>query len=317
MKERNENWNYIIIEPAEDRFKGNLINLDNPPVVSFCIPTKNNAAKLRDCLESIALQEYPSIEIVVVDNGSTDNSPEVAREFTDKIYFCEGPLGKLRQLSIERSRGDIIALIDDDIVFPHKNWLINTIKYFNYSNKVSTVWPLNIPPPRAPLSTRLYFNLWKLAMEDQIKRRRGLFGGGNALFVRRYIEEVGGINTTIHWGEDYDWAKKLKNKGYHVIYSTDPIFHNTMGSLWQFIQKQFVGAKTFTTSGFQLMDLSLKDVIYQQIILGTKGMVSGLVRDRDISWSLFPVFVLARIFAYGYTYANNVLNKVFRQASIA
>ena len=126
---------------------------------------------------------------------------------------------------------------------------------------------------------------------------------------RRYIEEVGGINTTIHWGEDYDWAKKLKNNGYQVNYSADPIYHNTMGSLWQFIRKQFVGAKTFTTTGFQLMDLSLRDVIYQQVILGIKGMVYGLVRDKDISWFLFPIFTIARIIAYGYTFINNSLRK--------
>ena len=317
MKTEIADQDYIIVDPSEDTFGGNLINLDNPPKVSFCIPTRNNAAKLRDCLESIMLQVYPRIEIVVVDNGSVDNSLEVAKEFTDNVYFCEGPLGKVRQLSIEKSSGDIVALIDDDIVFPHRDWLVNAVKYFNYSNKVSTVWPLNLPPPRAPLSTRLYFNLWKLTMEDQIQRHRGLFGGGNALFMRKCVEEIGGVNTSIHWGEDYDWAKKLKSKGYQVIYSKDPIYHNTMDSMRQFIRKQFVGARTFATTGFKLMDLSLGDIIYQQVILGTKGMAHGLVKDKDLSWSLFPVFILVRILAYGYTYLHNSFGKIFRQESIA
>ncbi len=312
VKNETSDQDYIVVDPPEDTFGGNLINLDNPPKVSFCIPTKNNAKKLKDCLESIMLQAYPRIEIVVVDNGSADSSPQVAREFTDHVHSCGGLLGEVRQVSIEKSSGDIVALMDDDIVFPHPNWLASAVKYFNYSNRVSTVWPLNVPPPGAPLSTRLYFNLWKLAMEDQIKRHRGLFGGGNALFRRECLEEIGGVNTAIHWGEDYDWAKKLKRRGYQVVYSKDPIYHNTMDSMRQFIRKQFVGARTFATTGFQLMDLSLGDVIYQQVILGAKAMAHGLVRDKDLSWSLFPVFVGARILAYGYTYLRNGVGEVFR-----
>lgn len=297
---------YIIIEPSPDTFSGNAINLDNPPRVSFCIPTLNNEDTLDRCLSSIIDQDYPDIEIVIVDGYSKDNTIEIAKKYTDKIYFDTGTLGSARQTSVEHSTGKILALFDADIIIPHKKWLINAIRYFNYSNRVSTVWPMNVAPPDSRMTTRLYFNYWRLVMEDRIKKRRSVYGGGNALFLRKCIEEVGGINRSLHWGEDFDWAQKLKDHGYQVVYIRDPLYHDTMRSLKEFARKQFTGAETLTRTGFQLMNLSSKDVFYEQVVLGTKGMVKGLVKERDISWLLFPLFVFIRGIAYGYTYVKNL-----------
>ncbi|MCD6099026.1 MAG: hypothetical protein J7K33_00425, partial [Candidatus Marinimicrobia bacterium] len=99
---------------------------------------------------------------------------------------------------------------------------------------------------------------------------------------------------------------KLKDHGYQVVYIRDPLYHDTMRSLKEFARKQFTGAKTFTRTGFQLMNLSSRDVFYEQVILGTRGMIKGLIKDRDVSWLLFPLFVLIRGAAYGYTYVKNL-----------
>ncbi|KAF5430842.1 Glycosyltransferase involved in cell wall bisynthesis [Candidatus Methanophagaceae archaeon] len=304
MDEKNED--YIIVEPSPDRFKGNAIDFDNPPKVSFCIPTLNNEDTLDRCLSSMTHQEYPDIEIIIVDGYSKDKTIEIAKKYTDKIYFDNGTLGSARQTSIEHSSGEILALFDSDIIIPHRTWLINAMKYFNYSNKVSTVWPLNVAPTDSPMTTRLYFNHWKVVIEDRIKKKRSLYGGGNALFLRNCIEEIGGIDKSLHWGEDFDWAQKLKDLGYQVVFIRDPLYHDTMRSLRQFARKQFAGAKTFTRTGFQLMNLSAKDVFYEQVVLGTKGMIKGLVTDKDVSWLLFPLFMFIRVVAYMYTYVRGL-----------
>lgn len=299
---------YILVEPSPEKLNNNAIDLSNPPLVSFCIPTFNNEDTLDRCLNSIINQEYPDIEIIVVDNGSADKTIEIAERYTDKIYFDYGKLGSARQTSIERSTGEILALFDSDIIIPHKKWLVNAIRYFNYSNMVSTVWPMNVAPPGSPMTTRLYFNHWREVIEDRIKKRRGVYGGGNSLFLRKCIEEIGGVDRSLHWGEDFDWARKLKDHGYQVIYIRDPLYHDTMRSLSQFAGKQFTGAKTFTRTGFQLMNLSSRDVFYEQVVLGTKGMIKGLITGKDVSWLLFPLFVFIRAIAYGYTYVKNLTN---------
>lgn len=306
IKKDERNEDYIVIEPSPNTFGGNTIDLNNPPRISFCIPTLNNENTLDRCLNSIINQEYPDIEIIIVDGYSKDKTIEIAEKYTDKIYFDDGTLGSARQTSIEHSTGQILALFDADIIIPHEKWLINAIRYFNYSNRVSTVWPMNAAPPNSSMVTRLYFNHWRIIMEDRIKKGRSVYGGGNALFLKKCIEEIGGVDRSLHWGEDFDWARKLKDHGYQVVYIRDPLYHDTMRSLKEFARKQFIGAETFTRTGFQLMNLSSRDVFYEQVILGARGMIKGLIKDRDVSWLLFPLFVFIRGIAYGYTYVKNL-----------
>jgi len=64
------NDEYIIIESPESRRNGNIIDLNNLPKVSFCIPTLNNEDTIGECLSSIVNQDYPSIEIIIVDGHS-------------------------------------------------------------------------------------------------------------------------------------------------------------------------------------------------------------------------------------------------------
>jgi probable beta-1,3-galactosyltransferase len=55
------------------------------PVVSVIIPTYKSSRTLEKCLESIKNQTYKNIEIIVVDNNSTDNTKEIAKKFTQKV----------------------------------------------------------------------------------------------------------------------------------------------------------------------------------------------------------------------------------------
>jgi glycosyltransferase involved in cell wall biosynthesis len=306
--DETENDDYIYVASSSSKLKHNNVDLNNLPKVSFCIPTLNNEDTLDRCLSSIIEQEYPYIEIIIVDGCSKDRTVEIAKKYTDKIFYDKGTLGSARQTTVEKSSGEILAIFDSDIYIPHKKWLINAVKCFNYTDKVSTVWPVNIAPPGGSLTVRLYFNHWKLIIEDRINKKRGLYGGGNSLFSRKYIEQIGGIRRDIHWGEDFDWAQKLKDIVCKVVYIQDPLYHDTMQSLNEFTRKQFTGAKTFTVTGFGLMALSFSDVIYEQVVLGIKGMIKGLIVKRDISWLLFPLFLVIRVFAYLYTYFENAKN---------
>lgn len=294
---------YLIVDPCLDSFSGDLIDFNKLPKISFCIPVFNSARTLEKCLLSITQQNYPDMEIIIVDNGSTDESVEIAEKYSDKIYQDDGLLGSVRQKSVEKSNGTIIALFDSDIYIPHKNWLLNSIKFFNYSNEVSTVWPLNVAPPGAPKTTRLYFNLWSIFMNNRISKNKSVFGGGNALFLRSCIDEIGGIDKAIHWGEDFDWAQKLKGLGYKVIAINDPLYHDTMPSLTEFTKKQFIASDSFTKEGLDVMGLSKMDLIYENIVLGSKHMFKGLASDS--SWILYPLFVSIRGLGFFYNFLRN------------
>jgi len=304
---QTEGDDYVVIEPPPESLTSGTIDVKNPPTVSFCVPTLNNEKTIDACLKSIVSQDYPTIEIVIVDGGSSDDTIKISRAYTDNIFVDEGTLGSARQTAIDHSTGEVIAIFDDDIVIPHEGWLRNAIQYFNFSDRVSTIWPVVVAPPHASLIARLYANIWKITFQDRIVKRRGYFGGGNALFLRRCIDEIGGIDRSLRWGEDWDWARKFKDRAYQVVLIKDALYHNTMNSLREFAKKQVVGAETFIENDFTTMGLSKSNLLYEQFVLGPEAMARGLLMERDWSWTLYPLFVLIRVVAYGSTSLKGVL----------
>jgi glycosyltransferase involved in cell wall biosynthesis len=293
------NNKYIVCDPPKDALIFPIVNLNNPPCVSFCIPTLNNEETIEKCLKSIVAQDYANIEIIIIDGYSTDKTIQIVQKYTDKIFFDTKGYGSACQIGFEAASGQIIASMDSDIIIPHKDWLKNAIPFFNYSDRVCCVWPICMAPPNASPFTQLYQTYFhRLIIDNRIKTGKSYYGGGNSLFSKNAFERIGGINCSIHWGADFDWAKKFKMAGFQVIFSSDPLYHDTMRTIKQFVRKQFYGAKTFTNYGFQLMGLTLKDILYEHFILGMKGMICGIFRDKNYCWFYYPLLVSIRIFVF-------------------
>jgi glycosyltransferase involved in cell wall biosynthesis len=306
-QQTDEFLDYVVVDPPHDIFKANRVATSNPPKVSFCIPTLNSEKTIEDCLKSIAGQAYSAIEIIIVDGGSSDRTLEIAHRYTNRVFYDKGTLGSARQTAMDHSTGEVIAIFDDDIVIPHSGWLRNAVQYFNYSDRVSTIWPVPDASPTASLTSRFYINIQNLGFQDRIRKRRGTFGGGNALFWKQCLEEIGGIDRSLHWGEDFDWARRLKEHAYQVVRINDVLYHDTMSSLREFAKKQFIGAETFLRNDFATVGLSKRDLIYEHLMFGTKGIAQGLLIERDYSWTLYPLFLLIRMIAYGSAYLKGTL----------
>jgi glycosyltransferase involved in cell wall biosynthesis len=92
------------------------------PMVSVIIPTFNRENYVTKAIDSVLAQTYPDYEIVVVDDGSTDNTKEVIRKYKDKIrylYQKNQGVSSARNSGIKASRGEWIAFLDsDDEWFP-------------------------------------------------------------------------------------------------------------------------------------------------------------------------------------------------------
>ena len=91
-----------------------------PPLVSVIIPCYNGEAFLREAIESVLTQSYPWVEVVVIDDGSTDGSARIAQAF-DIRYFYQSNQGLTasRNLGIRESNGSYIVFLDaDDRLLP-------------------------------------------------------------------------------------------------------------------------------------------------------------------------------------------------------
>ncbi len=96
-------------------------------MLSVIVIAKNEQDRIKACLESVKFAD----EIVVYDNGSSDNTTKIAREYTDKVFASDiADFAKLRNLAWEKSTGDWVLYIDADerILQPLKNEILQIIK---------------------------------------------------------------------------------------------------------------------------------------------------------------------------------------------
>ena len=90
------------------------------PKISVIIPTYNRAHYINEAIDSALAQTYQNVEIVVVDDGSTDETRAVLKGYEDKIrYFYQGHQGvaAARNFGIEKSSGQYLAFLDDDDIW--------------------------------------------------------------------------------------------------------------------------------------------------------------------------------------------------------
>ncbi len=96
----------------------------NPPLVSVVIPVYNREHLVRRAIDSVLQQSLPGVEILAIDDGSTDGTADVLRSYGSRVDVLSqahaGPY-EARNLGIEKSRGDLIAFLDsDDVWYPDR-----------------------------------------------------------------------------------------------------------------------------------------------------------------------------------------------------
>lgn len=95
------------------------------PFVSIIVPAYNAEPYLAAAVDSALAQTYPTIEVVVINNGSSDGTADICRRYGARIVYIElrdnVGVSAARKIGIERSRGEFITFVDaDDLLLPHK-----------------------------------------------------------------------------------------------------------------------------------------------------------------------------------------------------
>jgi glycosyltransferase involved in cell wall biosynthesis len=270
------------------------------PKVSFLIVTHNDERTIEKCLKSIIDQGYPDIEIVVVDACSSDSSVKIASKYAHKIVRLQSNiLGKSRQISVENSSGDLLAIMDADVIVP-PNWVFSAVSKFDEG--VGIAWSYNEPPVNSSIVARAFFNFWKEVFTERVKSGRGPIAGSNSMYLRKAIYDVGGFDMTSHYSEDVDLGSRIQESGYSIAILEVPIIHDTMRSLGKYTRNQLWAAKDFSKHGLHRSRLSMQDIAYEHIFLGTRGFIKGLFVKRDFSWLVFPLLLSIRVCAYSITF---------------
>ena len=103
----------------------NLVENDEPLFVSVVVITKDRANLLYDCIRSVLNQTYENFELLIIDDGSTDNTEEVVKSFNDlRIRYLKkesSGIPKSRNIGVKKSKGEYIVIMDDDdLMMPNR-----------------------------------------------------------------------------------------------------------------------------------------------------------------------------------------------------
>jgi glycosyltransferase involved in cell wall biosynthesis len=114
--------------------------------ISVVIPALNEEGMIKECLTSIRQQDMP-VELILIDNGSIDRTPEIAGRIADRVIIKPGlTLAEMRAFGAREAQGDIIVTTDADCIAP-TDWLSNLIKPFDDPKVVAVggvIRPLNV-----------------------------------------------------------------------------------------------------------------------------------------------------------------------------
>jgi glycosyltransferase involved in cell wall biosynthesis len=85
-------------------------------LVSVVITTKNEEKNIKNILKSIEIQSYKNIEIILVDNYSSDKTKEIANNFNVKTYDCGNERSAQRNFGLKKSKGELALYLDADMI---------------------------------------------------------------------------------------------------------------------------------------------------------------------------------------------------------
>lgn len=186
--------------------------------ISVIIPTYNTANLVGQAIESVNNSTYKNFEIIVVDDGSTDNTKEVIEQLKIKfdfiyIYQQNKGLAGARNTGIENARGDFLVFLDsDDLVLPQKFQM--QIEYFSNNKNADAVYSLSDCFVEDDVNDR--FNIGLPVFEGNVLTNLlfGNFMHVNSLMVKTStVREVGMFNVNYKELEDWDLWLRMSLKG--------------------------------------------------------------------------------------------------------
>mgnify|MGYP001048889908 CR=1 FL=1 len=204
---------------------------NNPKeLVSAIIPTYNRCEFVQKAIDSALEQNYKNIEVIVIDDGSTDGSGAILKErYGEKIqYFYQQNKGEsfARNFGVSVAKGDFLTFLDsDDVWFPTK--LAKQMAILNNCPSVVAVYNNVVRIDEngnhiGGSSDGMHRKDLDFELETMIIRNR-IPGGPSSCLIRREVyERLGGFSNDIQFGEDWElWLKIIAN--YPIFFVQEPL----------------------------------------------------------------------------------------------
>jgi glycosyltransferase involved in cell wall biosynthesis len=196
------------------------------PQVSVVIPTYNQARFIAATVESALAQTYPDVEIIVVDDGSTDDTQAVLSAYRDAVHYVyqqNKGLAGARNTGFLASRGDYLLFLDsDDLMHPDKLAVhVSLLEAEPSFGLVYSAWQ-QINADGTEVLGEVRPNRQGQLLKELLLRRFFFFASA-AVLRRECIERVGLFDESLRWSEDADMWLRLARAGYAFGYIDQPL----------------------------------------------------------------------------------------------
>jgi len=192
----------------------------NRPLASVIVPVRDGERFLSEALESVLSQDYRPLELIVVDDGSSDRSPTVAESFPAVRLLRQPHRGAsaARNLGVRAATGEVVAFLDHDDRMP--------------SHKLTVQVGHLVANP----SVGCVLGRMRIFMEDGTSRPRWLgtdrvygdLGGipvGSMVMWAGVVREVGEFDERLSTSEDLDWLVRARSRGVRISILPDVVLH--------------------------------------------------------------------------------------------
>ena len=207
----------LIIKSPADKPE-HVISISSSPRVSVVIPAFNVARYISQAVDSVLQQTLESVEIIVVDDGSTDNTRAVLAPYRDRIgYLSQSHAGvsTARNRGIQAAHGEFVAFLDADDYFLLPSKLAEQIAYFDPQPELGIVhsgWRVTDENGTVVIDKKPWTHAPSLDLKNWLLLQPALPSA--MMFRRDALVSVGGFDSQLAHLEDVDLALRLSLKGY-------------------------------------------------------------------------------------------------------
>jgi len=210
--------------------------------VAVIVPNFNKKKTLRACLESVYAQTHPPAEVIVVDDGSTDGSLEIAREFPCTLVELPGNRGPsaARNIGVESSSAPLLFFLDSDTALA-PDAIQNAVRAFLDTPDCGMVQGVY---DKEPLYDDGPVERYRVACEHFDRRESVATFLSCTLIARTVFHEAGGLDERLRDGEDFEFGTRVPAKYRLVVTETVVTKADDVDRFWECMWERFVRAST-------------------------------------------------------------------------
>lgn len=241
------------------------------PLVSIIVVTRNHGKYINDCINSLLSQSFNDIEIIIIDDASTDNTENNLKYLnSNKLKYFKNishlNIAKSRNIGIDKSKGKYVFFTDADCI-PSKYWVQAAIECFGEYNCLGVEGKTMAEHQNFGASFHFVENI-----------TGGQYQTCNIAYKKDILEQVGGFNERYVFAyEDIDLALRIKNLGEIKFCSDMIVFHRLVK--WTSIE---VIKNAFRANKKVLL---VKEHAYRQILK------YGILEPNTLIQALFPFLI--------------------------